>query len=129
MVVHASKNGYVFASNIYSGLQPFYQDFGIVGVVIFVFIMGVFFEYLYQKTHEKSYSLNWIIYASFAYPLIFMSIAEQFYARLHLGLVYEIFYLLLIYYLTYGRHMKHIKKRKVVKKSEIEVVSIWKELF
>ena len=124
LVVHGAKNGYVFASNIYSSLQPFYQDFGIVGVIIFVFIMGVFFEYLYQKTHEKSYSLNWIIYASFAYPLIFMSIAEQFYARLHLGLVYEIFYLLLIYYLTYGRHMKHIRKRKVVKKSEIEVVSI-----
>ena len=115
-ITYRSLNDYVYSSNIYSGLQPFYQDFGVFGVILFVALMGLFFEFIYQKTYRYNYGVVWIGYSAFIYPLIFISIADQFYSRLHFGLVYEIFYLFLLFYLTYGRAYKkyriELRKKK-----------------
>lgn len=120
-VIFVSNNGYIYASNIHSGFQPFYQDFGIVGVALFTFLMGVFFEFLYQKTYKRYCGFSWVFYAAFLYPLIYMCIADQFYARLHLGLLYEVFWLSVFYYITYGRNkVKRVRTKK--KKTENKVL-------
>ena len=105
LIVQTSTNGYVYASNIYSSLQPFYSDFGIFGIALFSYFMGFVFEMLYAYSKHSGFR-NKLIYSAFIYPTIYFSIADQFFARLHLGLIYEVFWLLVFIVMVYGR--KHI---------------------
>ena len=103
MIIHASSNGYVYASNVYSAMRPYLDDFGYLGMFVYPFIMGAFFEMLYYLTQRMKYGFAWIFYAVMIYPAVYFTIAEQFYARLHLGLVYEIMWPLLFYLLIYSK--------------------------
>lgn len=122
-ITYTGNNGYVYSSNIYSSLQPFYQDFGLIGIFMFIAFIGFFLEYFYQKTYKHKYGFMWMFYSAFVYPTIFLSIADQFYARLHLGIVYELFWLVVFYYFTYGRwqikYKKAIKRKKAMLKTEV----------
>ncbi|MDE5715417.1 MAG: oligosaccharide repeat unit polymerase, partial [Anaeroplasmataceae bacterium] len=110
-IIFRSDNGYVYSSNIYSSLQPFYADFGIFGISIFCFIIGMAFEYIYQRTEKKRFGYSWVFYASFIYPTIYMALVEQFFARMHLGIIYELFWLWFIYTIIYKR--EKIMKTKI----------------
>ena len=124
IIFKSNSSNYVYASNIYSSLQPFYQDFGFVGIILFMLFIGFFFEYFYQKTFKYKYGYGWVMYAAFLYPTIFLSIADQFYARLHLGLLYEIFWLTVIYFITYGKYTYKYKNLKFVRKFKRQKLEI-----
>lgn len=110
LISYASPNGYVFATNIYSALRTYYQDFGIIGLIIFPFLTGFTYEILYQISINKKFGFWWLFYVAHIYPIVYYPIAEQFFLRFHLGLVYEIFWLCFFYYLVYSKNgLWHIK--------------------
>lgn len=108
-IVFRSQNGYLFVSNIYSGMRPYVEDFGYFGVLIIPFLLGLFFQWLYTRVKRNKYGYSWLIYAMLIYMIIYFPIAERVFRRLHLGLLYEIVWPTIIYYLTLGKARK--KKR------------------
>lgn len=99
-IIFLSSTGFVYASNIYSSLRPYVLDYGYFGVIIMPFILGSLFEILFQLVKKSKYSFSWLFYAMMVYPLIYFTIDEQFFNRIHLGTLYEIFWLFLFYYYT-----------------------------
>ncbi|MDE7083203.1 MAG: oligosaccharide repeat unit polymerase [Clostridia bacterium] len=110
-ITYQSANGYVYSSNIYSSLKPYVQDFGYLGVIIFPLISGVFFQWLFGKMKSRKYGFSWILYCLLIYPIVFFPIAEQLFARLHLGIVYEIGWCAIIYFAVFRK--KRSKKISV----------------
>lgn len=108
-ITYEAKNGYVFATNIYSALRIYYQDFGIFGIAGVTFGMGMLFEKLYQVAVRNKFGFWWLFYCAHIYHVIYFPILEQFMLRFHLGLVYEIFWLWFFYTLVYGTTNRHIK--------------------
>ncbi|MBF0777815.1 O-antigen polymerase [Streptococcus cuniculi] len=104
-ITYTSSTGAFYHSNIYSAMRPFVDDFAYVGVLIFPFVMGITFETLYGLTQKQKYSFSWIFYSLTVYPLAYFTIAEQFFARMHLGLVYEIGWVLILYWYIRNRRM------------------------
>ena len=109
-IVFASKNGYIYRSNIYSAFRPYIEDFGYFGVLLYPFILGIFYERLFIQTRKSKYGLSWILYAMLLYPLVFITVLEQFFKRFHLGTVYEIGWVLLLYYLLFAKKSLFNKK-------------------
>ena len=103
-ILYESPNGYTFETNIYSSFRPYYQDFGMFGVAIIPLLSGVLFEFLYLKSKRDKFGFWWVFYSSHVYPLIYYPIAEQFLKRFHLGLVYEMWWLVFLYFLVYAKN-------------------------
>ena len=101
---YPAKNGYIFATNIFSALRIYYQDFGLPGVAVVSFLTGMLFEKLYQMALKGKFGFWWLFYCAHAYHFIYFPILEQLFLRFHLGLVYEIFWLWLFYYAVYGKN-------------------------
>lgn len=116
LLVQVSSNGYIYASNIYSALQPFYTDFGILGIAIFTWTMGFFFEILYYFARRNGVRSK-LVYSAFIYPAIYFPIADQFYARMHLGLLYEVFWLAVFVLIVYKR--KCYRKIQKIKETNV----------
>lgn len=102
MVEFSSPNGYVYASNIYSAMAPYFMDFGVMGLVIFPFVLGLIFKKLYRSAIKKGSFYNWGIYSLLVYAVVYFTIGEQFFMRFHLGLVYELAWFSIIYFLAFG---------------------------
>ncbi|HEM5966857.1 TPA: oligosaccharide repeat unit polymerase [Streptococcus suis] len=96
-IAYKSSTGFVYISNIYSALRPFLLDFGYVGMILFPGIVGIFYETLYSVAIKNKYNFSWIIYSALIYSVVYFSISEQFFARFHLGSMYEIFWLIVFY--------------------------------
>ena len=102
LIAFTASNGYVYASNIYSALRPYLNDFGFFGMIIYPLILGLLFQMLFEKT-KRGCGFSWIFYALMIYPLIYFAIQEQFFKRFHLGMVYEIFWVTFFYYVIFGK--------------------------
>lgn len=102
-----SSTGYIYISNIYSALRPYVEDFGYLGVIIFPFIVGTYYELLYYKVKQYNFGFAWVFYALSAYSLVYFAIEEQFFMRIHLGSLYELIWISLLYF--------YIKKNIVFK--------------
>ncbi|MEY8481656.1 O-antigen polymerase [Lachnospiraceae bacterium 48-21] len=109
MVVFRSPNGYVYASNVYSALTPYVIDFGLIGNIIFPLVLGFFFRKIYISALRKGSLYSWGIYAMLVYAIVYFPIAEQFFMRFHLGLVYEIGWFSIIYFLVFGGKKVKVK--------------------
>ena len=115
-IEYTSSNGYVYSSNIYSALKPFVEDFGYFGVILFPFIIGVFYQWLFLKAKKRKYGFSWVIYSMLIYPVLFFPILDQLFGRFTLGFVYELFWVSAVYYFTIGR------KRKLAVRQSIKYV-------
>ena len=100
---YESPNGYTFSTNIYSTLRPYYQDFGFAGIILIPMLTGALFEFLYLKNKRDKFGFWWMFYTSHVYPVVYYPILEQFLKRFHFGLVYEIGWLTVLYFLVYAR--------------------------
>ena len=98
---YKSQNGFIYSSNIYSAMRPYADDFGLIGMVIFPGFMGMFFELLYVFAKKYRFGFAWAFYAITVYPVVYFAIAEQFFRRLHLGIVYELGWFTVIYICIY----------------------------
>ncbi len=103
-IEYVSPNGYYYTSNIYTSFRPYIEDFGYLGMVIILFIVGVFYQWLYNKTQKKGFSFAWILYAMLIYSVIYFPIGEQLFRRFHLGLLYEIVWAMIIYWFVFKRN-------------------------
>ena len=101
IVIHA-PNGYTYASNIYSAMAPYVIDFGLPGVIIFPFILGLFFERLYIAACKKNAFYARGVYALLIYAVVYFPIAEQFFKRFHLGLIYELGWFSILFFAVFG---------------------------
>lgn len=113
-IQYTAANGYEYSSNIYTALKPFVEDFGFLGVLIFPFAMGVFYQWLYRKTQKSKYGMWWLLYCILIYPVLFFPILEQLFRRLHLGMLYEIAWPLILYCLVFKIRGFRVRKRRVV---------------
>ena len=100
-ITYRSSNGYVYSSNIYSSLKSFKSDFGYFGVIIFPMFLGMFFEFLYQFAKRKIYGFSWIFYSMCIYPILYFCIADQFFRRMHIGRIYEVFWIVFFFISVY----------------------------
>lgn len=116
-----SSNGYGYSSNIYTGLKPYVEDFGYFGVILFPFVIGIIFHWLFAKVTSKKIGGYWVIYCMLIYGVIYTIISEQFFRRFHLGFVYEFFWLAFLYLVCFKR-----KPYGKVKKSVNEIMELKK---
>ncbi|MCM1438260.1 MAG: oligosaccharide repeat unit polymerase [Roseburia sp.] len=117
-IEYVSPNGYYYSSNIYTSLKPYVEDFGYFGVTIIPFLVGMFYQWLFNKTEKKSFSFAWIIYGMLIYSIIYFPIGEQLFRRFHLGLVYEVFWAMIIYWFVFKRKKTNIYKTKTTENIE-----------
>ena len=118
-----TSSGLWYSSNVYSALKPYVQDFGYLGVVIFPLFLGVLYETIYIFAKRVNYNLIWIIYATISYPLVYFSILEQFFKRLHMGSIYELFWIIVVYLLIYKKWLS-IDYSRYEKDKKIEAKAI-----
>ena len=109
MVVFLAPNGYVYASNIYSAMTPYMIDFGVLGLLIFPATMGFIFKCLYSVAVKRGSFFLWGLYAMMVYSVVYFTIGEQFFMRFHLGMVYEIFWYSIIYFLVFGNRTARVR--------------------
>ncbi len=109
-ISYASSNGYVYSSNIYTALKPYVEDFGYFGVIIFPFVIGLFYQWLFLRAKKSKYGFNWVLFCMLIYPVIFFPILEQLFRRFHLGLIYEIGWCAIIYFSVFRRRNKSTNK-------------------
>jgi oligosaccharide repeat unit polymerase len=114
-----SLNGYNYSSNIFSALKPYVQDFGYFGVLLFPFVIGFFYQCFYCKAKNSKHSLAWILYCMLSYPIIFFPVVEQMLKRFHLGLLYEVVWLVFFYRMTFGGKNKKAERSIVCKQREV----------
>ncbi len=109
-ITYRSANGYVYSSNIYSSLINYVIDFGYFGVILFPFIIGMFFQWLFNRARRKG-GFNILLYCLLIYAVIYFPIVEQLFGRLHLGMLYEIGWLAIVYLSIFGKRKKLAKKQ------------------
>lgn len=113
-ISYTSANGYEYSSNVYTALKPYVEDYGYFGCFIIPFVSGIFFQWLYKNAVEKRVGWTWLLYCALVYPVMYFCILEQFIRRFHLGYVYEVFWLLAIYFFAFGTDREKYPFRSVL---------------
>lgn len=91
-------------TNVFSEFKPFMQDFGIIGVVICMFIFGFVFSRLYLNAKNKSNCRYIIFFAFFSNLLIDQARIEVFYnSFLSSRMVIYFVSMLIITFFLFGR--------------------------
>ena len=68
-------------TNVYTVHQPYYADFGIIGVLVAQFLFGLWHGFLFRKaTTGRLYFV--FLYAIFLYPLIMQFFQDQYFSLL-----------------------------------------------
>lgn len=102
-ISYQTTKGYFYRSNVYTAIKTYYYDYGIWGVIILPLISGIFFQWFYRQINQKKLGFSCILYASFIYPVVYYPILEQMFNKIHFGTMYELFWLILIFYIIYGK--------------------------
>lgn len=93
-------------SNVYSGLRRYYNDFGVIGVMVFQFLFSVFINFIYISCisirNRKLQNLFIVLYGYYIYMIIDQYRDDAFYRYFfsHTNLLYLIIIvgLVMIYY-------------------------------
>lgn len=119
-IEYRSSNGYIYSSNIYSAIRPYVEDFGYFGVILFPFAIGMLYQKLFIRMKRNKYGHNWILYCMLIYPIVFFPILEQLFRRFHLGFIYEIAWVAIVYFFAYGKIKINVnEKRETIQLSKI----------
>ena len=78
---------FVFGSNTYTTLYPFYKDFGKTGVMVFAVILGLLFGYLF-KTSEDNSDFALVFYAILVGSIVMQFIGDTFFTVLSQNIQY-----------------------------------------
>lgn len=79
------RNSGSIRGNTYTAFREYYNDFGIMGVIVLEFFFSFIYTCLFSKLKiltirkRRDYLLKTIIIAAFSYPIFFETIATQFY--------------------------------------------------
>lgn len=80
---------FVFGSNTFTALYPYYKDFGRAGVVGFAILLGLIFGYLF-KTAEDGSLFSLVLYAILAGTIVMQFIGDTFFTVLSQNIQYLI---------------------------------------
>lgn len=75
------------ATNVYTMYQPYYTDFGMYGVVMIQFFLGMVYGAIYKKANRGN-GLFVIVYGVSLYPLIMQSFVDQYFSLLSTWIQY-----------------------------------------
>lgn len=82
--------------NVYSTFEPFFLDFGLKGVIIISYLMGLFSQYIYNKVkYISNLKSIYVDYSSIFYGYIYFPIIFSFFSNKFFEMVFSI---RLIYY-------------------------------
>lgn len=81
--------------NVYTGIQPFFQDFGVYGIFFGALFYSVFYSLLYFKAVEQR-GVYLVIYALLSISLVLFIFAETLFTNLALN-IYLIFFSIVLW--------------------------------
>jgi oligosaccharide repeat unit polymerase len=92
--------------NVFTNLRRFYNDFGIMGVIVFQFVFSLIFNNLYWKAKKMEYFtpgklFNIVLYGSWVYLVIIQAMEDQFFRNISIGWFIDIIILRLIIYFMF----------------------------
>lgn len=99
-------------TNIYTAIRRYYEDFGIEGLFLITFLLGLFYGiFFYYASYKKNNFFILILYANFCFPIFEFPIEERFFMILFpTAFIYNFIFLGIVYYfLVY----KNIKKKEL----------------
>lgn len=117
------SNG-ISMGNIYTAIRPYYQDFGLMGAIILVFLFAFFFSVYYRKLKYKNMTANFdfpLLYFGFmANALFLFGFDDKFFSRFAVpstitGLVFFWLIKCLLINVRIGYRGKIIIKRKLMR--------------
>mgnify|MGYP003296650296 CR=1 FL=1 len=73
----------------YTGIYPFYKDFGLIGVACFAIILGLLFGYLFKSSEDGS-EFAFVIYTILSGVLIMSFVGDTFFTILSQNIQYFI---------------------------------------
>lgn len=97
-------------TNTYTGMYPFYVDFGLLGVILFALILGALYGWTFKKAQSGS-NFNILIYAVFSHIIITQYVADMLFTNTA-GYLKMILLLLVPFYVTKNNLL--VCKEKVV---------------
>ncbi len=69
--------GSMYATNIYTPIRRYYQDFGYIGVIIIAFFIGFYYKKFLLKIKYKPSNISTILYAYAFFPIVEIMIEER----------------------------------------------------
>ena len=101
--------GFGLGSNVYSSLKCYYNDFGVIGVILFQFIFGFLWSRFYENSKKSKVNFELFLYSYYFYILIEQLRAEQFYSLINTSTIVIIIMTYFIYKLMFKREYKNEK--------------------
>ncbi|CAK7083266.1 MAG: hypothetical protein BACD_04215 [Bacteroides rodentium] len=102
--VFVGSNGYAlvpFPTNVFTVLYVFYVDFGVIGVMFFAFLTGLFATFIYRLAKFGS------VWAIILYSHIATSLALQFFSDFIFSMLSQTLQLIFWTYILYHFHLKY----------------------
>lgn len=97
-------------TNTYTGMYPFYVDFGVVGVILFALVLGALYGWTFKKAQCGS-NFNILVYAVFSHIIITQYVADMLFTNTA-GYLKMILLILVPFYVTKNNLL--VCKEKVV---------------
>lgn len=97
-------------TNTYTGMYPFFVDFGIPGVIIFAVVLGAVYGWIFKKAQYGS-NFSILVYAVFAHMIVVQYVADMIFTNTA-GYLKMLFLLLVAFYVN--KHNLLVCKEKVV---------------
>lgn len=102
----------IWVGNVYTAFRRYYSDFGLSGVAILMFMLGIFFGVLFSNIvrghmRKEIAGFSIILYSFYFYSLVFTFFDDTFYTTaISLGSLVQIIEMYVIYRLFTYRQMK-----------------------
>lgn len=102
----------IWVGNVYTAFRRYYSDFGLSGVAILMFMLGIFFGILFSNIvrghmRKEIAGFSIILYSFYFYSLVFTFFDDTFYTTaISLGSLVQIIEMYAIYRLFTYRQMK-----------------------
>lgn len=90
--------------NAYSANRNYYNDFGIVGILVMNFLFSVFFNSIYKRFRLRpiyKQEFLFLFYLANVFSVAFMFFTDYFFAQLSIGYAVEFGIMYIIYYLLF----------------------------
>ena len=97
-----------YTTNIYTALRRYYQDFGVIGLVLIMFLVGYIYKrIIWSNKKDTSPLINIVLSSYFLFPLYYIAIEERIFMDVILmRSVYMVIYLTIIFHLMIDKPMK-----------------------
>lgn len=101
----------ILIGNTYTGFRNYYNDLGMLGVILFSLFLGLLFSLVYRyllviRRYSTFRISFFIIYSSYIYCILFHFFADYFYLKISVGMFIEIILMLLCIKFILGRKCK-----------------------